>query len=131
MSLSQCLTALRFFLKKNIKIILHIQNNIISLKHQNDTAFSVELKIIYIMAKVTQNVETFFSTTNKKAKKTLKIKFVRFGEKNKKGFDELFWITSESKITNDLQTLKALSLEDLKRIVKEAEILIQLADENN
>lgn len=73
--------------------------------------------------------ETMFTAQDKKAKKEVKIEIRRFGRKDAKNTKELFWITTKSEITKDQQTLKALSIEDLKEIVRRAEELIKLANE--
>lgn len=78
--------------------------------------------------KQTFTAETTFTAQDKKAKKEVKIEIRRFGRKDAKNTKELFWITTKSEITKDEQTLKAMSIEDLKEIVERAENLIRLAN---
>lgn len=79
--------------------------------------------------KQTFTAETTFDAQDKKAKKEVKIEIRRFGRKDAKNTKELFWITTKNQITRDEQTLKALSIEDLKEIVRRAEELVKLANE--
>ncbi|WP_185246661.1 hypothetical protein [Chryseobacterium bernardetii] len=71
------------------------------------------------MAKVTAKSETSFSSSDKSRKVEIRIEFNRFGEKGAKRTKEYFWLKSHG----------ALTLEDLKRIAEEAELLIKAADD--
>lgn len=69
-----------------------------------------------------------FKDLEKNTIKTFSMTFKRFGKKDGKYTKERFWITSHNNITGDVQTLKALKLEDLINIVSEAKKLIKKAD---
>lgn len=69
-----------------------------------------------------------FTEVEKKPIKSFSMTFKRFGKKGGRYTKEKFWITSHNKITDDVQTLKALKLEDLINIVSEAKKLIKKAD---
>ncbi|MGU3377683.1 hypothetical protein [Chryseobacterium sp. M5A1_1a] len=80
------------------------------------------------MAKQTANSETIFSSSDKRAdkKKDVNIQFGRFG--SGKHIHELFWISTINLRNGEVDKLMSLTLEDLKRIAEEAEMLIKIAD---
>lgn len=78
--------------------------------------------------KISASEEVSFLTTEKKAKKTIKVEFKRFGKKDGKYTKERFWISAKSEITGSYQILQALELEDLKNILNEAKKLIKKAN---
>ncbi|AZA74769.1 hypothetical protein [Chryseobacterium indoltheticum] len=78
--------------------------------------------------KISANEESEFTAVEKKVIKSFSITFRRFGKKGGKYTKERFWITSHNNITGDIQTLKALKLEDLINIVSQAKKLIKQAD---
>ncbi|WPO89905.1 hypothetical protein [Chryseobacterium sp. HR92] len=78
------------------------------------------------MAKLTAQSETKFNSTDKPLKKKITLEFVRFGRKGGKNTKEYFRVATESGIIQG-RTLY-ITLEDLKRIVVDAELLIKAAD---
>ena len=78
--------------------------------------------------KISASEVSEFTDFEKKPIKIFSMTFKRFGKKGSRYTKERFWITSHNKITGDVQTLKALRLEDLINIVSEAKKLIKKAD---
>ncbi len=79
---------------------------------------------IYNMAKLTAQSETTFKSGDPRKKITLE--FVRFGKKDAKNTKEYFRISTESNGVYG-KTLY-VTIEDLRRIVEDAELLIKAAD---
>ncbi len=71
------------------------------------------------MAKLTAQSKTSFSSSDKSRKTPIIIEFKRLGPKGGKNTKEYFWLEAQG----------ALTLEDLKRIVVDAELLIKAADD--
>ncbi|MBP1165083.1 hypothetical protein JOE44_001967 [Chryseobacterium sp. PvR013] len=71
------------------------------------------------MAKTSAQSETEFLSTDKSRKIPIKLEFKRLGEKGAKRTKEYFWLDAQG----------ALTLDDLKKIVENAELLIKVADD--
>lgn len=78
------------------------------------------------MAKQSAQSQGF--ATFKKGKKSLKVDFYRWGPKDGKYTKELFYLEVESKVTRSVYKIPALSMDDLKKIIKVAEQCIKVAD---
>lgn len=77
--------------------------------------------------KIMKITKTGEANSTLRAKKSLKITFNRFGNKGGAYTKELFWIQTTNSI-GEVAELKALTLEDLKKIVELSEELIEIAD---
>lgn len=78
--------------------------------------------------KISASEEVQFSTSEKKAKKIIKVEFKRYGKKGGKYTKESLSIQAKSEITGKVYFINALSLDDIKNIYDEAKKLIKKAD---